>query len=106
MAIQLKTDGTITKMVPKNGTDFTTEELQNAVATGTDDPLFEIITLAIGTHRRLIMIVNESGLVFNLKPNRYASQIAEQGFVFTYPLVGDCLLAVMVDAGKPTEMIF
>lgn len=51
-ALHIKEDGTINQIVPKNGTDFSLEELQKAV-----DGLIEIVNLKNGE----IMVVNEEG---------------------------------------------
>jgi hypothetical protein len=66
-AMILKTDGSVQKVQPANGSDFTLEELQGFV-----EGLIEIID--IGSD--MIMVVNEEGKGV-LEPNSMATVIAK-----------------------------
>lgn len=66
MATWIKTDGTVTEVQPKNGTDFKLDELQRYVG-----GYIELLTL---TNFRY-MVVNEEGKVSGLPLNVKASAI-------------------------------
>ena len=76
MATYSKADGTIKHVEPKNGTDFSLEELQGYVG-----GYIEIVVLPSGQ----FLVVNEEGIIHGLPLNVYASAIAYQ------PIVGDVL---------------
>ncbi len=71
MAQLIKTDGTITTVTPANGKKFTLEELQGFV-----DGYIEPVRLGKNT-----MLVNEEGLLNELKANYEASILAGQAIV-------------------------
>ena len=68
MARIIKPDGTEIEVNPKNGTDFSLEELQ-AIVEGYIEPIY---------FEHGVMVVNEEGFMKNLKPNWKASEMARQ----------------------------
>lgn len=66
-ALLIKTDGSVQKTYPANGSDFTLEELQGFV-----EGIIEIIDIGSG----VIMVVNEEGKGV-LEPNSMATVIAK-----------------------------
>lgn len=64
MATIIKADGTTVHVCPKNGTDFSLEELNNIV-----NGSIEIVRLTYAFY----MVVNESGKLLSLPYNRLAS---------------------------------
>ena len=78
MALILKTDFTQVELNPKNGTDFSLEELQKIVG-----GYIEIVNL----NEEYIMVVNEEGKLLGLPANPSATIIARQGLI-----VGDVLV--------------
>ena len=77
MARYFKTDGTITDVNPKNGTDFSLEELQKAV-----DGYIEIVYLQDDD----IAVVNEEGIIRKMPHNINAS------IMVGFPVFGDVLI--------------
>lgn len=65
----IKADGTIKRVAPKNGTDFSLEELQGFV-----EGLIEIVDLRNGN----ILVVNEEGKLTSLECNILATLEARQ----------------------------
>lgn len=68
MAKIIRPDGTEIEVKPKNGTDFSLEELQSIVE-GYIEPIY---------YEHAVMVVNEEGFMKNLKPNWKATEIAQQ----------------------------
>lgn len=87
MAQIIKTDGTITEVQPKNGRDFTLEELQRIVK-----GYIEVVQLPYSDGQ--IMIINEEGKLEGLPTNDAATQLAwRHGGIDTRDyIVGDALL--------------
>ena len=77
MAKIIFTNGTEKKVMPKNGTDFSLEELQGFVK-----GYIEIVYLP----NDKFLVVNEEGKLMGLPINDYATEIANQ------LIVGDVLL--------------
>jgi len=73
MAYIIKANGEAPTFNPANGTDFTLEEMQEAVG-----GLIEIVYLDL--HDR-IMVVNEEGLLRDLPRNHVASILAKKTIV-------------------------
>lgn len=83
----IKASGDIQEVSPKNGSDFSLEELQEIVG-----GYIEVVYFHDGTNR--IMIVDEEGKLKNYPINEAASEIAYQGKgvgIMDY-IVGDVLL--------------
>jgi len=89
-ALWIKTDESVTGIVPANGGDFTLEELQYCV-----DGLIEVVPLT----KDVILIVNEEGKGV-LPPNPIATVIAKaQNAIFPYDYIaGNALMC-------PSEMV-
>ena len=82
MAIVIKADGTRKEVQPKNGTDFSLEELKGFVG-----GFIEIVWLGDGR----IMVVNEEGKLIGLPLNEAASLIyIHSGRIDT--IIGDVLV--------------
>lgn len=80
MGVLIKATGTITEIQPKNGHDYSLEELQGFVG-----GLIELVTF---WHEGKIKyaVVNDEGLIMNLPCNLVASLVVGQD------LVGDCAI--------------
>lgn len=78
MAYIMKAGAPIASVEPKNGTDFSLEELQKIVG-----GYIEIVNV----NEEYIMVVNEEGKLLGLPINPSATIIARQG-----PIVGDVLV--------------
>lgn len=72
MATIYKTDGSFMETKPRNGRDFSLEELKEVV-----EGYIEIVYLPKG----MMMVVNEEGHLLKLEPNLLASQLAGQFIV-------------------------
>lgn len=83
MAKLIKSNGEVSEVCPKNGTDFQLDELQGFVG-----GLIEIVYPMTGAPKGTILVVNEEGKLINLPVNGVAS--AMMGF--TDAIVGDVLL--------------
>lgn len=83
----IKADGTTIEVEPKNGTDFSLEEM-NEIVNG----YIEIVWFHDGSDN--IMILNEEGKIEGLPYNHQATIIAQQGkaISLTDNIVGDVLL--------------
>lgn len=68
----IKADGTIVKVEPKNGTDFSLEEMNEIVG-----GYLEIVWFHDGSNN--IMVLNEEGKIGGLPYNHQATIIAQQG---------------------------
>lgn len=85
MATILYANGNKRDVEPKNGTDFTLEELHEIV-----DGYIEVVSLGNGQ----ILVLDEEGKLKEKKPNYYATKIASQARaidIFDW-IVGDVLL--------------
>lgn len=84
MATLLKSDGTQTAIQPKNGTDFTLEELQGYV-----DGYIDIVNLRNGE----ILVINDDGKE-RYPTNKAATKMAlEHGAIFDWDWIdGDVVL--------------
>ena len=71
MATQIKPDGTETEVRPKNGSDFSLDELY--LLTGCD--CIDVVTTA----SRRLMIVDDNGLAKNLPYNEKATRLYGRG---------------------------
>lgn len=78
----LKTDGSTVEVSPKNGTDYTLEEMQEIVG-----GYIEIIPCI---DRRKILVINEEGKLNDLPVNFEATKLADINFWDC--IVGDALL--------------
>lgn len=78
----LKTDGTTVKVSPKNGKDYTLEEMQEIVG-----GYIEIVPCVDSTK---ILVINEEGKLENLPINVEATRIADISIWDC--IVGDALL--------------
>lgn len=89
-ALHIKEDGTINQIVPKNGTDFSLEELQGYV-----DGKIEIVDLRNGD----ILVVNEEGK-FTKQLNPCSTFIAhlQQAILGRDYIAGDVVVC-------PSEMV-
>lgn len=83
MATIIKADGTMEHVCPKNGTDFSLNELNNIV-----NGSIEVIKITPGHY----MIVNESGKLLTLPLNRLASTIFSIYTDAEDSIVGDVLI--------------
>ena len=83
MARLIKTSGEIIEVSPKNGTDFSLEELQEFVG-----GYIEIVNILTGTPKGTIMVVNEEGKLRDLEINGVASAMVG----FRDIVVGDVLV--------------
>lgn len=83
----IKADGTTIEVEPKNGTDFSLEEM-NEIVNG----YIEIVWFHDGSDN--IMVLNEEGKIEGLPYNHQATIIAQQGkaISLTDNIVGDVLL--------------
>lgn len=83
----IKADGTTIEVEPKNGTDFSLEEM-NEIVNG----YIEIVWFHDGSDN--IMVLNEEGKIGGLPYNHQATIIAQQGkaISLTDNIVGDVLL--------------
>lgn len=83
----IKADGTIIKVEPNNGTDFSLEEMNEIVG-----GYIEIVWFHDGSDN--IMVLNEEGKIEGLPYNHQATIIAQQGkaISLTDNIVGDVLL--------------
>jgi len=79
MGYSLKFDGSSDVSNPENGTDYTLEEIQEAVG-----GLVQIVSTKYNDDK--ILVVNEEGLIHNLPLNWRATELAGQ------PIVGNALL--------------
>lgn len=89
-AIIMKTDGTETEVMPKNGTDFKLDELQNIVkgkGPGGESDTITIVPLRDGR----IMVANDEGKLIGLKHNSKASTLYLQAGGVSN-IVGDVLV--------------
>lgn len=78
----LKTDGTTIEVRPKNGTDYTLDELQEFVG-----GYIEVVRCK---EEGMILVINEEGKFLDLEWNTQASKIAD--IHFCDYIVGDALL--------------
>lgn len=76
MAKWIKTNGETIEVNPKNGTDYSLEELQGFVG-----GYIEIIEINIGFAKGKLMVVNEEGKIDGLPLNTMATLIAGQAIV-------------------------
>lgn len=83
MAKLIKTDNSVTEVSPKNGTDFSLEELQGFVG-----GYIEIVYPLTGAPKGSILVVNEEGKLIGLPVNGIATGMMG----FTDTIVGDVLL--------------
>ena len=75
MAKIIKTTGEVIEVTPKNGTDFSLEEMQEIV-NHNGNHYIEVINLP----NNKLMIVNEEGKLINAPINRKATDIFMQSF--------------------------
>ena len=87
----IKTNGEVIEVTPKNGTDFSLEEMQGVVG-----GLIEIIDTPDG---KQIMVLNEEGKLEDLPFNMIATGIAVKDF----GLVGDYIAGDVLVC--PSEMV-
>lgn len=78
-----KTTGEIIPVYPKNGTDFSLNELQSFV-----NGSIELVTLKDGMY----MIVNEEGKLFNLEENVQATSLFRLSYITDDFICGDALV--------------
>lgn len=81
-----KTTGEIIPVYPKNGTDFTLEELQSFVKGS-----IELVSLKDG----LFMIVNEEGKLFDLEENEQATDLFRLSYNTNDYICGNALVTPM-----------
>lgn len=89
MALLLKQDGTSRPILPKNGEDFSLEELQGFVG-----GLIEVINLRDRLDQ--ILVINEEGKLIGRELNSEATAIAQKNQAI-HPfdvIVGDALLCL------------
>lgn len=84
MARLIKTNGEEIEISPKNGTDFSLEELHNYV-----DGYIEIVNLRSENN---IMIVNEKGAINGMPVNLKASMIYSKAFNVNQCIYGDVVI--------------
>lgn len=90
MATLYKVDGSVLEVHPRNGTEFTLEELQGFVG-----GYIEIVPLRDGTH----LICNEEGKLNGLPLNDEASAVWVKSYGFTDLIVGDALVCSESELG-------
>lgn len=96
MGILMKTDGTVTKVAPKNGKVFSLEELQGFVGGYIEMPN----PPSLHGSEHPIMVANEEGHIHGLPFNKKASALfANQGL----GIVGDVILISPEEAGEGEE---
>ena len=78
-----KTDGTITTVEPKNGTDYSLEELQTIVG-----GYIEVLPL----NEDEIMVLNEEGKILGLDLNDNATELISEAGMWDDFIVGDVLV--------------
>lgn len=78
-----KTDGTITTVEPKNGTDYSLEELQEIVG-----GYIEVLPL----NEDEIMVLNEEGKILGLDLNDNATELISEAGMWDDFIVGDVLV--------------
>lgn len=78
-----KTDGTITATEPKNGTDYSLEELQSIVG-----GFIEVLYL----NDDEIMVLNEEGKILGLDLNDNATELISEAGMWDDFIVGDVLV--------------
>ena len=91
MAQIIKTNGEVIETQPKNGTDFSLEELQAIVEHKVGNVSYhyiEIINLRDGR----IMVINDEGKLIGCEMNRKATYIFMQSFGAFDIVVGNVLL--------------
>jgi hypothetical protein len=91
MAQIIKTNGEVIETQPKNGTDFSLEELQAIVehkANGVSYHYIEIINLRDGR----IMVINDEGKLIGCGINHKATDIFSEVFGYHDFVVGNVLL--------------
>lgn len=84
MAKLIKVNGEEIEISPKNGTDFSLEELQNYV-----DGYIEIVNLRSENN---IMIINEEGAINDMPVNLKASMIYSKEFNVNQCIYGDVVI--------------
>lgn len=84
MAKLIKTNGEEIEISPKNGTDFSLEELHDYV-----DGYIEVVNLRSENN---IMIVNEEGAINGMSVNLKASMIYSKAFNVNQPIYGDVVV--------------
>lgn len=83
MAKIYKTNGEIIETEPKNGTDFSWEELNNIVG-----GYIEVAYLS----KELIMVLNEEGKINNLPTNELATMLYQNSISIHDYICGDVLV--------------
>lgn len=84
----LKTDGTEVEVTPKNGKDFTLDELYAIV--GTNDPMIQIVPLR---SKGEILVCHDNGIAMGLPPNDNATMYcAVDVYLGPQGIVGDVLI--------------
>ncbi len=90
MARYIKSDGTEQEVHPKNGYEFTLQEMRNYV-----DGSLEGLRLT----KRLHMYLDESGVLKGKPINEVASEIVSQKRGKPVPVCGDVLIADVSETG-------
>ena len=84
MAKIIKTDGTEIEVSPKNGTDFSLEEMQKVVC-----GFMEVYYI---NNYNDILIINEEGKLYNLPYNKTATELFRKAYRTDDYIVGDVLV--------------
>ncbi len=88
--VWVKTNGTMTRVDPENGTDFELEQLRTLVTDGEGNHTIEIVDCISDPDAGLIMVLNEEGKLLGLEFNLVATQIS--GFYPHDVIVGNVLV--------------
>lgn len=84
MGVLIKTNGVLEPLIPKNGTDFSLEELQEAVG-----GYIELVTVEVD-REIYYLVVNENGCAESLDLNPIASRFYRGGIIVGNALVCRC----------------
>ncbi len=90
MATLLKLDGTIETVTPKNGKNFSLEEMQEFVG-----GFIEAVYLP----NKMVMFINEEGKLYNLPVNLQATTMVEGIIRDSDYIVGNALICNLVETG-------
>lgn len=94
MAKVIFTDGTVKEITPKNGTDFSLEEIKEYI-----NGFLEVVWLR--DEHRNIMIIDEEGKIKNLDSNVTATDLAVQAkAIYPYDYIAGNVIVCSMDQFK------
>jgi len=97
MAQWIKTDGTEQEVKPKNGVEFTLDEIKKCIGGYLE---------AVPYKPKLVMYVNEEGIRLELPYNARATQLIKEARPgYPFPIYGNVLIASTVETGDEPDVL-